>query len=72
MTIHEDLVIMLNTMLNLVLNKLVYVGFSVLELSKLLMYEFPYEKILKQFDNINNRRVDDRSEYKTDHQATGW
>ena len=53
MTIHEDLVIMLNTMSNLVLNKPVYVGFSVLELSKLLMHEFHYEKMLKQYDNIN-------------------
>ena len=51
MTIHEDLVIMQNTVSNLVLNKPVYVGFSVLKLSK--MCEFHYEKMLKQYDNIN-------------------
>ena len=36
---------------NLELNKPVYVGFSVLDLSKLLMYEFHYEKMREQYGN---------------------
>ena len=38
---------------NLKLNKPVYIGFSVLDLSKLLMYEFHYEKMMKKYSNIN-------------------
>ena len=36
----------------LTLNKPIYVGFSILELSKLLMYQFHYYYVLKAFDNV--------------------
>ena len=52
-TIREDLVIMEKTISNLQLNKPVYVGFCVLDLSKLLMYSFHYEKMLTRYTNIN-------------------
>ena len=52
-TIHEDLVIMQTATTNLELNKPLYVGFSVLELSKLHMYEFHYQKMLKKYSKIN-------------------
>ena len=45
-TIHEDLVIMERRVTNLKLCKPIYVGFSVLELSKRHMYRFHYEKIV--------------------------
>ena len=48
-TIHEDLVVMETAVTNLKLNKPVYVGFSVLDLSKLLMYNFHYEHIKKKY-----------------------
>ena len=36
----------------LTLKKPIYVGFSVLELSNLLMYQFHYDYVLKNFDNV--------------------
>ena len=51
-TIHEDLVVMEMGVTKLKLNKPIYVGFSVLETSKLWMYEFHYNCMLQWFDNI--------------------
>ena len=53
MHLHEDLVIIQSLVSNLELNKPIYIGFSVLELSKLLMYKFHYEKMLKRYKDIN-------------------
>ena len=53
MTIRDDLVVMQCAIANLELNKPVYVGFSVLDLSKLLMYEFHYGNMLTKYNNIN-------------------
>ena len=50
--IHEDLVIIQTAVSNLVLNKPIFVGFTVLDLSKLLMYKFHYEKMLRWYDDI--------------------
>ena len=36
----------------LTLNKSIYVGFCILELQKLLLYQFHYDCVLKTFDNI--------------------
>ena len=36
----------------LTLNKPIYLGFCFLELSKLLMYQFHYDYVLKSFDNV--------------------
>ena len=36
----------------LCLNKPIYAGFCILELSKLLMYQFHYDYVLKIFDNV--------------------
>ena len=36
----------------LTLNKLIYIGFSILGLSKLLMYQFHYGYVLKTFDKV--------------------
>ena len=51
MTVRSDLVVMQNTVSNLELNKPVYIGFSVLDLSKLHMYKFHYEKMLSIYEN---------------------
>ena len=53
MTIHEDLVIVQQAVTNLKLNKPLYVGFSVLELSKLHMYNFHYDKMLPRYERVN-------------------
>ena len=53
MTLNEDLVLIQTAVVNLELNKPVYVGFSVLDLSKLLMYRFHYEKMLQRYAHIN-------------------
>ena len=34
------------------LNKPIYIGFCILELSKLLMYQFHYDNVIKTFDNV--------------------
>ena len=49
--IREDLVVIQNAITTLKLNKPLYVGFSVLDLSKLLMYEFHYDKMLPAYKN---------------------
>ena len=49
--IREDLVIIQCAKTTLKLNKPIYVGFSVLDLSKLLMYSFHYNKMLEKYDN---------------------
>ena len=36
----------------LTLNKPIYVGFCILELSKLLMYQFHYDYVLKTFNDV--------------------
>ena len=48
-TIHEDLVIMQTATSNLNLCKPIYVGFSILDISKLLMYKFHYEKMIPKY-----------------------
>ena len=45
-SIHEDLVIMEMGVRKLTLNKPIYAGYSILEISKLWMYEFHYQKML--------------------------
>ena len=50
--IREDLVIIQTAVTNLSLCKPIYVGFSVLDLSKLLMYSFHYEKMMNRYQNI--------------------
>ena len=50
--INEDLVIIQTTIETLELNKPIYVGFSVLDLSKLLTYRFHYEKMYSRYDDI--------------------
>ena len=53
-TIREDLVIMQTAVTQLELNKPLYVGFSVLELSKLHMYKFHYSKMIPRYnDNLS-------------------
>lgn len=48
--INDDLCIMSFTKLSIELNKPIYTGFSVLDLSKLLMYDFHYNVMKKNFD----------------------
>ena len=50
-TINEDLVIIQRKIATLKLDKPIYVGYCVLELSKLLMYEFHYDKMMKWYPN---------------------
>ena len=86
-TIHEDLVIMQCATVNLELNKPVYVGFTILDLSKLLMYDFHYNKMIKRYDNISlcftdtdsllyeistNDFYDDMLEYKIDYDCSDY
>ena len=51
--IHEDLVIAEARVTKLTLNNPIYVGFTVLDISKLWMYEMHYDHMLKWFDNIS-------------------
>jgi len=47
--INPDLVMMQLTRPHITQNKPIYVGFSVLELSKITMYEFHYDRIMKKY-----------------------
>ena len=49
MRVRDGLVILLSKIPVLKLYKPVYIGFSVLELSKLVMYDFHYNKMLKWY-----------------------
>ena len=51
-TIRDDLVIMEHHCTSLELNRAIYTGFTVLELSKLWMYEFHHKKMRKWFSDI--------------------
>ena len=51
--IHEDLVVMESYVTKLILNKPIYVGFTVLEISKLWMYSFHYRQMLQWFNDID-------------------
>ena len=51
-TINENLVVIEMMIKSLELNKPLYVGFSVLELSKLTMYKFHYQQMTQWFNNI--------------------
>ena len=69
-TLREDLVVIQNKVITLKLNKPLYVGFTVLDLSKLLMYDFHYNKMLKWYNDINLCFTDTDSllyEIKTDN-----
>ena len=50
--IHEDLIVMESVIPHIQLNRPIYIGASVLNLSKLLMYEFHYNKMKKWFADI--------------------
>ena len=51
-TIRDDLVIMEHHRTSLELNRAIYTGFTVLELSKLWMYDFHHKKMRKWFSDI--------------------
>ena len=51
--LREDLVVMESHVTTIKLNRPIYVGFAVLDLSKLWMYDFHYNKMTKSFKNIN-------------------
>ena len=51
-TINENLVVIEMMTQNIELNKAIYCGFSVLDISKLWMYQFHYEKMTQWFENI--------------------
>ena len=48
---HNDLVAILKSKVILTVNKPAYIRMCILELSKVLMYEFHYDYIKKRFDN---------------------
>ena len=48
---HNDLVAIHKNKVTLTLNKLVYIGMFILELSKVLMYEFHYHYIENKYGN---------------------
>ena len=52
-TIRDDLVVIQCKVVKLTLNKPLYVGFTVFDLSKLLMYEFHYDEMKARYDDIN-------------------
>ena len=52
-TINENLAVIEMGIQNLTLNKPIYIGFSVLEISKLWMYQFHYDKMLNWFSDIS-------------------
>ena len=51
--LRDDLVVIQNKVVKLTLNKPLYVGFTVLDLSKLLMYSFHYDKMKTRYEDIN-------------------
>ena len=51
--VREDMTLMQSLITNMCLNKPLYVGFSVLDLSKLHMYRFHYENMKQRYCNIN-------------------
>jgi len=51
--INEDLVMVKASRLRTLLNKPIFTGFAILELSKLVMYEFHYDYILPKYGPVN-------------------
>ena len=47
----NDLVVILKNKVTLTLNKLAYIGMCILELRKVLMYEFHYKYIINKYGN---------------------
>ena len=67
--LREDLVVVQTAITNLKLCKPIYIGFSVLDLSKLLMYTYHYDKMLTKYNDIQLCFTDTDSllyEIKTD------